>query len=79
MVAHALWYKQIYSYLGVTEALSGLPFDVEVRICLGGHFVVPGVAVNRTGVHDRKRACEAGHMAKPRCRGTRRQRSIVHQ
>ncbi len=29
MVAHALWYKQIYSYLGVVEALSGLPFDVE--------------------------------------------------
>lgn len=29
MVAHALWYKQIYSYLGVIEALSGLPFDVE--------------------------------------------------
>lgn len=29
MVAHALWYKQIYSYLGVTEALSGLPFEVE--------------------------------------------------
>ena len=29
MVAHALWYKQIYSHLGVLEALSGLPFDVE--------------------------------------------------
>ncbi len=29
MVAHALWYKQIYSYLGVIESLSGLPFDVE--------------------------------------------------
>lgn len=29
MVAHALWYKQIYTYLGVTEALSGLPFEVE--------------------------------------------------
>ncbi|MGO1384196.1 MAG: 1,3-beta-galactosyl-N-acetylhexosamine phosphorylase [Arachnia sp.] len=29
MVAHALWYKQIYSYLGVIEALSGLPFEVE--------------------------------------------------
>ncbi|MDO5735819.1 MAG: 1,3-beta-galactosyl-N-acetylhexosamine phosphorylase [Propionibacteriaceae bacterium] len=29
MVAHALWYKQIYSYLGVIESLSGLPFEVE--------------------------------------------------
>ena len=29
MVAHALWYKQIYSYLGVIEALAGLPFDVQ--------------------------------------------------
>lgn len=26
MVAHALWYKQIYSYLGVLESLAGLPF-----------------------------------------------------
>lgn len=29
MVAHALWYKQIYSYQGVIEALAGLPFDVR--------------------------------------------------
>ena len=29
MVAHALHYRQAYSYLGVVEALSGLPFDVE--------------------------------------------------
>ncbi len=29
MVAHALWYKQIHSYLGVIESLSGLPFEVE--------------------------------------------------
>lgn len=29
MVAHALWYKQIYSYLGVLESLAGLPFDVR--------------------------------------------------
>lgn len=29
MVAHALWYRRIYSYLGVIEALAGLPFDVE--------------------------------------------------
>ena len=29
MVAHALWYKQIYSYSGVLEALSGMPFDVQ--------------------------------------------------
>lgn len=28
MVAHALWYKQIYSYLGVLEALSGASVDV---------------------------------------------------
>ena len=28
MVAHALWYKQIYSYLGVLEALSGSSADV---------------------------------------------------
>ncbi len=29
MVAHALWYKQIYSYLGVIECLAGLPLDVR--------------------------------------------------
>lgn len=29
MVAHALWYRRIYSYLGVIEALAGLPFEVE--------------------------------------------------
>lgn len=29
MVAHALWYKQIYSYSGILEALSGMPFDVQ--------------------------------------------------
>ncbi len=29
MVAHALWYKQIYSYLGVLESLAGLPFDLK--------------------------------------------------
>lgn len=28
-VAHALWYKEIYSYVGVLEALSGMTFDVE--------------------------------------------------
>ncbi|QQZ10059.1 1,3-beta-galactosyl-N-acetylhexosamine phosphorylase [Heyndrickxia vini] len=28
MVAHALWYKQIYSYLGVLESLSGAAVDV---------------------------------------------------
>ena len=29
MVAHALWYKQIYSYLGVLECLSGAAVDVS--------------------------------------------------
>lgn len=29
MVAHALWYKQIYSYMGILEALSGMAFDVQ--------------------------------------------------
>ncbi|QCJ44399.1 1,3-beta-galactosyl-N-acetylhexosamine phosphorylase [Bacillus sp. S3] len=29
MVAHALWYKQIYSYLGVLESLSGASVDVS--------------------------------------------------
>ncbi len=29
MVAHALWYKQIYSYQGILEALSGMAFDVH--------------------------------------------------
>jgi len=29
MVAHAIDYKQTYSYAGVLEALSGMPFDVE--------------------------------------------------
>ncbi|MDA3731035.1 1,3-beta-galactosyl-N-acetylhexosamine phosphorylase [Niameybacter massiliensis] len=29
MVAHALWYKQIYSYIGIIEALSGMAVDVE--------------------------------------------------
>lgn len=28
-VHHALWYREIYSYVGVIEALSGMPFDVE--------------------------------------------------
>lgn len=29
MVAHALWYKQIYSYLGILESLSGASVDVK--------------------------------------------------
>lgn len=29
MVAHALWYKQIYSYLGVLESLSGAAVEVS--------------------------------------------------
>lgn len=29
MVAHALWYKQIYSYLGIIESLSGVSVDVS--------------------------------------------------
>lgn len=29
MVAHELWYQQIYSYQGILEALSGLPVEVE--------------------------------------------------
>ena len=29
MVAHATWYKQIYSHLGVIEALAGLPFELS--------------------------------------------------
>lgn len=29
MVAHALWYKQIYSYLGIIESLSGMSVDVK--------------------------------------------------
>lgn len=29
MVAHALWYKQIYSYLGILESLSGAGVDVS--------------------------------------------------
>lgn len=29
MVAHDIWYKEIYSYLGVLEALSGASVDVE--------------------------------------------------
>lgn len=28
-VHHAIWYKQVYSYYGVLEALSGMPIDVE--------------------------------------------------
>ncbi|MCI8413882.1 MAG: 1,3-beta-galactosyl-N-acetylhexosamine phosphorylase [Clostridia bacterium] len=28
MVAHELWYQQIYSYQGILESLSGLPIDV---------------------------------------------------
>lgn len=28
-VAHALWYKEIHSYVGVLKALSGMTFDVE--------------------------------------------------
>ncbi|WP_083090406.1 1,3-beta-galactosyl-N-acetylhexosamine phosphorylase [Actinomyces vulturis] len=29
MVAHALWYKACYSYVGVLESLAGLPFKVK--------------------------------------------------
>ena len=29
MVAHALWYKKIYTYLGIIESLSGMSVDVE--------------------------------------------------
>ncbi len=29
MVAHELWYQQIYSYQGILESLSGLPVEVE--------------------------------------------------
>lgn len=29
MVSHALWYKQIYTYQGILESLSGLPVDVD--------------------------------------------------
>lgn len=29
MVAHELWYQQIYSYQGIQEALSGLPVEVK--------------------------------------------------
>lgn len=29
LVHHAIWYKQIYSFTGVMEALSGYPFDVR--------------------------------------------------
>lgn len=28
LVHHSIWYKQIYSYTGVLEALSGMPFDI---------------------------------------------------
>src|SRR5699024_956734 len=28
-VHHAIWYKQVDSYYGILEALSGMPFDVE--------------------------------------------------
>lgn len=28
-VHHAIWYKQVYSYYGILESLSGMPFDVE--------------------------------------------------
>ena len=29
MVAHALWYKQTYSYFGILESLSGAAVDVQ--------------------------------------------------
>ena len=28
-VSHALWFREIYSYVGVIECLSGMPFDVK--------------------------------------------------
>lgn len=28
-VHHAIWYKKIYSYYGILESLSGMPFEVE--------------------------------------------------
>ncbi len=33
MVAHAIDYKQTYSYAGVLEGLSGMPFDVAFKKC----------------------------------------------
>ncbi len=29
LVHHGIWYKEVYSYSGILEALSGMPFDVE--------------------------------------------------
>lgn len=40
MVAHALWYRQSYTYLGAVEALSGLPFEV---VFLSFEDVISGV------------------------------------
>ena len=47
MVAHALWYKQTYSYFGILEALSGMAVDVVFLSCddLRGH----GIDKNRYG------------------------------
>lgn len=28
-VHHAIWYREIYSYVGILECLTGMPFDVE--------------------------------------------------
>ena len=28
-VHHAIWHREIYSYVGILECLSGMPFDVE--------------------------------------------------
>ncbi|MGL5540434.1 MAG: 1,3-beta-galactosyl-N-acetylhexosamine phosphorylase, partial [Erysipelotrichaceae bacterium] len=41
MVAHALWYKQIYSYLGVLECLSGM--NVEVRFLSFDEVLTSGI------------------------------------
>lgn len=48
MVAHALWYKQIHGYMGIIEALAGLPFEVRF---LSFDDVLQGEGAVLDGVH----------------------------
>lgn len=53
MVAHALHYRQAYTYLGVLESLSGLPFDVDFLSfddIRGGVPEGVGVIINAGGI-----------------------------
>lgn len=55
MVAHAKWYREIYSYIGVIECLSGMAFDVSFlsfdEVKEGGIPEDVGIIINAGDAH----------------------------